>query len=216
MIAGPTQTKNKTFELLTFNDKHKSTDPVTGAAITPTPFQATAVGLSAASGTALPYLSLPRVFVLTGPDTCSASESVMNSLRGAGVEVIQIGSATCGKPYGFYPQDNCNTTYFSIEFKGVNAAGFGDYSDGFAPINSTAAATLAPNAVLPGCSIADDFSHALGDPAEARLAAALQYRAGGTCPAATGLGQPRQLKSLTATDGHMNKSAFLTNRILVR
>ena len=216
MVAGPTQTKDKTFELLTFNDKHKTVDPLNGGAITPTPFYTTALGFSTASGTPLPYLGLTRVYVLTGPDTCSASESVMNSLRGAGVEVIQIGSTTCGKPYGFFAPDNCGTTYFSIQFKGVNALGFGDYSDGFAPANSTAAATLAANAVFPGCSIADDFTHALGDPAEARLAAALQYRASGSCPAATGLGQARQLKSLAATDGYMNKNLFLTNRILRR
>ncbi len=216
MVAGPTQTKNKTFELLTFNDKHKTIDPVNGGAITPTPFFTTALGFSTASGTVLPYLGLTRVYVLTGPGTCSASESLMNGLRGAGVEVIQIGSKTCGKPYGFYDQDNCGTTYLSIEFKGVNALGFGDYSDGFAPANNAAAATLDPSAVFPGCTIADDFTHALGDPAEARLAAALQYRANGTCPSATGLGQARQLKSLAATDGYMNKSLFLTNRILRR
>ena len=56
--------------------------------------------------------------------TCSASEAIINGLRGVNVQVIQIGSITCGKPYGFYSQDNCGTTYFSIQFKGVNAAGF--------------------------------------------------------------------------------------------
>jgi hypothetical protein len=57
------------------------------------------------------------VFVLTGGGTCSASEAFMNGLRGVGVEVIQIGSTTCGKPYGFYAQENCGTTYFSIQFR---------------------------------------------------------------------------------------------------
>ena len=91
------------------------------------PFHSTTQGFSATPGQPLPTLNLPRVFVLTGPDTCSASESIINSLRGIGVEVVQIGSTTCGKPYGFYPQDNCGTTYFSIEFRGVNAMNFGDY-----------------------------------------------------------------------------------------
>ena len=50
--------------------------------------------------------------------------------------MVQIGSTTCGKPYGFYPEDNCGTTYFSIQFQGVNAKGFGDYPDGFTPANS--------------------------------------------------------------------------------
>ena len=118
------------------------------------------------------------MFVLTGPGTCSASEAIINGLDGVNVQVIQIGTTTCGKPYGFYPQDNCGTTYFSIEFSGDNAKGFGDYADGFSPQNSA----IPTNAVLPGCSTADDFTHQLGDPAEGRLAAALAYRNGQACP----------------------------------
>ena len=94
---------------------------------------------------------------------CSASESVVNSLRGVGVAVNLIGDTTCGKPYGFYPEDNCGTTYFAIQFQGVNAQNFGDYSDGFSPSSSVSAA----GASVPGCSVADDFGHALGDPATA-------------------------------------------------
>ncbi|MDZ7769432.1 MAG: hypothetical protein U5K38_10330 [Woeseiaceae bacterium] len=67
------------------------------------------------SGQALPTLDLPRVFVLTGPGTCSASESIINGLRGVDVDVVQVGSTTCGKPYGFYPTGNCGTTYFTIQ-----------------------------------------------------------------------------------------------------
>jgi hypothetical protein len=33
--------------------------------------------------------------------------------------------------------------------------------------------------------VADDFSHALGDVSEARLAAAINYRATGSCPVST-------------------------------
>ena len=80
--------------------------------------------------------------------------------------MIQIGSTTCGKPYGFYDFDNCGTTYFSIQFRGVNAKNFGDYTDGFSPQNSTGSARVR---CIPGCSVADDFSHALGDPNEGRL-----------------------------------------------
>jgi len=216
MIAGPTQTSGKTFELLTFNDKHPTTDPVTGETLSPIGFQSTAVGFSATSGTVLPHLDLSRVFVLTGPDTCSASESIINSLRGVGVNVIQIGSTTCGKPYGFYPQDNCGTTYFSIQFKGVNAAGFGDYSDGFTPANSSVASAWTAKAVVPGCAVADDFSHALGNASEARVAAALQYRSTGICPTASSLQSGAQLKQLSVSDGQVYKTPFLSNRILVR
>src|SRR5207302_3194359 len=58
MIAGPAATNGKTFEQLAFNDKYPTIDPVTGQPITPEPFQATAVGLSATSGQPLPSLGL--------------------------------------------------------------------------------------------------------------------------------------------------------------
>ena len=162
MIAGAGPTAGRTFDLQQFNSKHPSTNPVTGSAITPTPFHTTSQGYSTAPGQPLPTLNLARVFVLTTGATCSASEAVMNGLAGAGVQVIQIGSTTCGKPYGFYPQDNCGTTYFSIEFRGVNAQGFGDYADGFTP-------GVSGSASFPGCQVTDDFKHQLGDPQESLL-----------------------------------------------
>lgn len=176
MIAGPTRTAGKTFEKTTYNSKNPFGQT---AAQATTPFHSTSVGLGGTpAGRPLPQLGLSRVFVLTGNGTCSASEAVINGLRGVGVNVIMIGNTTCGKPYGFYAQDNCSTTYFTIQFKGVNDAGFGDYADGFVPAGT---GTTANN--LPGCMVADDFTHALGNPAEGRIAAALQYRANGTCPA---------------------------------
>ena len=75
-----------------------------------------------AQGEPLPTLDLDRVFVLTGPGTCSASEAIINGLRGIDVEVILIGETTCGKPHGFYPADNCGTTYFTVQFEIVNGA----------------------------------------------------------------------------------------------
>src|SRR5690242_20687454 len=195
MIAGSGFTAGKTFELTVFNAKHPSIDPFTGGPLLPIRFHTTTQGFSVASGTPLPTLNLSRVFVLTGAGTCSASESIINSLRGVGVQVIQVGSTTCGKPYGFVPQDNCGTTYFSIEFKGVNAVGFGDYPDGFSPANSLGGAA---GTLVPGCSVADDFSHALGDPNESRLAAALTYRAGSPCPAPSGFAPPRLNVSVQA------------------
>ncbi|HEY0747159.1 MAG TPA: S41 family peptidase, partial [Steroidobacteraceae bacterium] len=180
MIAGPSATAGQTFELSQFNSKHPTINPVTGAALTPLGFHATTQGFSTTAGQALPALNLTRVFVLTTASTCSASESIINSLRGVNVQVIQIGSTTCGKPYGFYPPDNCGVTYFSIQFQGINAQGFGNYPDGFTPQN-----TLTTQGVLlPGCSVADDFSHALGDSSEGLLASALSYQSNGTCPVA--------------------------------
>ena len=130
------------------------------------------------------------------------------------MDVVQIGSTTCGKPYGFYATDNCGTTYFSIQFKGVNALGFGDYTDGFSPNNTMSAAGTR----IPGCSIADDFSHPLGDQAEGRLATALGYRVNGAaaCGAATGIGPRALAVEMPVEDGQMFKSPWLENRILRR
>jgi len=212
MIAGPGPTAGQTFEVQQFNSKNPTTDPVTGQAIAPVPFHSTTQGFSTTAGQALPTLNLSRVFVLTGADTCSASEAIINSLRGVNVTVVQVGSTTCGKPYGFYPQDNCGTTYFSIEFRGVNAQDFGDYADGFSPANST----TPTNAIVPGCSVADDFTHALGDPAEARLAAALGYMTSATCPPASGLALARSARAtnLMAVDGRLPASPLRQLRIL--
>jgi carboxyl-terminal processing protease len=212
MIAGPGPTAGEPFELAQFNSKHPTIDPVTGATITPVGFISSTQGISATAGQPLPPLDLQRVFVLTGPSTCSASESIMNGLRGVGFTVIQVGSTTCGKPYGFYPQDNCGTTYFSIEFRGVNAVDYGDYTDGFSPSNS-----LSPtNSPVPGCSVADDFTHELGDQHEARLAAALAYRNTSSCPAPTGLGMARAKRALSAVDGRLPDSPLRQLKILRR
>jgi hypothetical protein len=180
MIAGPQPTAGQTFELIQFNAKHPSTDPVTGAAIAPTEFHTMTLGLSATRGQPLPSLNLMKVYVLTTSGTCSASEAVMNSLQGVGVQVIQVGTTTCGKPYGFYPADNCGTTYFSIQFRGVNARSFGDYSDGFSPSAAMTAST-GTHATFPGCTVNDDFTHALGDQNESLLFSALSYRATQSC-----------------------------------
>lgn len=212
MIAGPVPTAGRTFERLTFNDKHPNTDPVTGQALTPIPFHTTTQGFSAGTGAPLPTLNLQRVFVITGSGTCSASESIINGLRGVDVEVIQIGMTTCGKPYGFYPTDNCGTTYFTIQMTGVNAKGFGAYSDGFTPNNSIAGWLGEP---LPGCSVNDDFTHVLGDPAEGKLAAALQYRATGTCPSAPSSGPVGLQKSQLPVDaGFLARPAAREIRVL--
>lgn len=215
MIAGPGQTAGETFELQQFNKQYPTTNPVTGQAITPTPFHATTQGFSSTAGQPLPTLSLTRVAVITGQDTCSASESIINGLQGVGFTVYQIGATTCGKPYGFYPQDNCGTTYFSIEFQGVNAQGFGGYADGFSPANTTSAA----GTTVPGCSVADDFNHALGDPAESRLATALAYLANpqaATCPAPTARAAAAKLTPRQLLERIFVRSPLRDMRILRR
>lgn len=216
MIAGNGPTAGAVFEEIEFNDKHPTTNPVTGQPLEPMPFITTTTGsFSEPAGQPLPTLNLSRVFVLTGPNTCSASESIMNGLRGVDVEVVQIGSTTCGKPYGFFPTDNCGTTYFTIQFRGVNDKGFGDYADGFSPENTTSGFA---GEQLPGCSVADDFAHALGDRLEARLQAALGYlENNGSCPVASGVTMPGAAKvsaPLSATDGIIPRSPWREMRVL--
>lgn len=165
MITGPEQTMSKTFERTIYNDKLAAGSPI--------PFWPFAWGFAsprpAQAGTLLPYLNLRKVTILTSPGTCSASESIINGLRGIDIEVNLIGGQTCGKPYGFAPQPNCGTTYFAVQLKGVNDKGFGDYADGMAPT----------------CTVADDYGHALGDVNEGMLAAALRYRERKQCDSGT-------------------------------
>jgi len=183
MIAGSVATSGKTFELLRFNDKYPTINPVTGSTISPTPFynETSSYSTTYGAGVALPQLNLNRIFILATGSTCSASEAVINSLRGIDVEVIIIGDTTCGKPYGFYATDNCGTTYFTIQFDGVNDKGVGGYSDGFTPMNSPTGA----GDLLPGCYVNEDYSEQLGAMNESLVASALQYRVDGSCPAIT-------------------------------
>lgn len=178
MIAGDARTTGRVFEGLRFNAAAGNRNPVTGAVNDPLPFFRTGVGFTLANGAPLDTLNLSRVFILTTNSTCSASESIINGLRGIGVEVILIGDTTCGKPFGFFPEDNCGETYFTIQFQGVNDAGFGDYADGFIPADSTAAFGVR----TPGCSVSDDLDSELGDVGERLLATALSYRENGVCP----------------------------------
>jgi carboxyl-terminal processing protease len=174
MIAGPQVTTGKTFEQVLFNDKTRPETPV--------PFHAQSQGFGGPNplpkGTPLPALGLKRVTLLTTGNTCSASEAIINGLRGVDVQVNLIGGTTCGKPYGFYPTPNCGTTYFAVQFQGVNAKGFGDFADGMAPT----------------CDVTDDYQHQLGDAAEGMLAAALRYRSSGSCTPA--MGATRLLSSM--------------------
>ncbi|MES2831696.1 MAG: S41 family peptidase [Pseudomonadota bacterium] len=204
MIAGSAVTSGKTFERLRFNRKNPFG---LTAAEASTPFISTSD-----SNAPLPQLALPRVFVLTSGSTCSASEALINGLRGAGVEVIQIGSTTCGKPYGFFPEENCGTTYFAVQLEGVNHLGFGDYPDGFVPDGNPSLPTS-----IPGCVVADDFSRQLGDPMEARLAAALQYRIGGICPigaVSVASKQATRAGAETLTEPQLVRSPLRENRWL--
>lgn len=182
MIAGRNRTQGRTYSLLEFNGGTNIRNPVTGQVNEPIPFYDQGLGFSLPNGAPLDSLDLDRVYILSTEGTCSASEAVINGLRGVNVEVIVIGDITCGKPFGFYPTDNCGETYFTIQFQSNNDMGFGAYTDGFVPNTSTF-----PFGVrVPGCIVPDTLGPAeLGDENEGLLAAALQFRENGTCPAGT-------------------------------
>lgn len=183
MIAGPSATAGQLFEQLHYNDRRSSD---TNGAAAQTPFYDKSCLLGSKGCTLeqpLPALGLRRVYVLSQSSTCSASESIINGLRGIGIEVILIGGSTCGKPYGFSAKDNCGISYFPIEFVGTNAKGFGDYADGFVPGGAGASG-------VPGCAVADDFGRELGDPQEGQLAAALAHRIEGRCSPSLQLARP--------------------------
>jgi hypothetical protein len=104
-----------------------------------------------------------------GERTCSASEQVINGLRGTGVNVVAVGDITCGKPVGFLPRDDgWGTTYSVVNFEGVNALSQGRYFDGLAPT----------------CSVGEDFSLPIGDLSDPLLVAAAHHADNGACPVA--------------------------------
>lgn len=111
------------------------------------------------------FTGLRRVVIITSAATASASELLINALRPF-MPVVLVGETTYGKPYGFQSRSECGTTYSAVNFETFNARGEGRYVQGIAP----------------ACEVADDLDHELGDPAEARLAAALHYLRFGSCP----------------------------------
>ncbi|GAA4365346.1 S41 family peptidase [Kangiella marina] len=210
MVAGQAQTQGRIYEESVWNDKHPNVSPVTGESLDPIPFFSTTSDEATAPGGTLPSVNLNRVFVLSTGGTCSASEAFINGLRGIDVEVVLIGGTTCGKPYGFFPTDNCGTTYFTIQFRGENEKGFGQYADGFVPSTTDNGQDF-----VKGCTVADDFEHLLGDPNEAMLAAALDYRVSGSCPTTTEKPAQRNAYKGFVKDGSLLKSQRVQERLFL-
>jgi len=177
MIAGPGASSGKTFNKLVYNDK-RSGENYTYEFI---PY-ALNTSYYYDYTRPLPSLNLKRVTLLVDYQTASASEAVINGLKGIDVSVNLIGSTTYGKPYGFTPQRNCGRYYYAVEFKGENQKGYSAFDAGFPPT----------------CTVGDDLNFQLGDLVEPRLAEALQYLKSGQCtsvPSASikALGVPGQV-----------------------
>ena len=174
MVAGQAQTSNRVFQQIIQNPKLPTSDPF--------PFYGVEIDYEEGRLTnrRLPSPNLSRVYILTTGNSCSASESLINGLLGIDIEVVLIGGTTCGKPFGFFPEDNCGTTYFTIQLQTANEKGFGDYVEGFRP----AISPLFSDQVL-GCDLPDDLSQPLGNSEEGLLSAALNFMQNGTCPEAS-------------------------------
>ncbi len=83
-------------------------------------------------------VGLNRIYVLTSVNTASASELIINGLRGLDIDVRLIGTTTNGKNVGMESimSRNIGGYYYTvtpITFYSQNAKGFRDFSDGFTP-----------------------------------------------------------------------------------
>jgi len=109
-------------------------------------------------------MSLQKVIVITTRVTASASEAVMNGLKGF-VDVISIGDTTEGKPTGMNGWAVAEKYFFwPVTFKIVNANNQGDFFDGIAPEKL----------------VWDDITHDFDDRNEACLNEAIHYLETGT------------------------------------
>lgn len=80
-----------------------------------------------------------KIYIIGTYDTASASELVINALRGIDKEVVLVGTETNGKNVGMevvqttQPIDGYYYTFAPISFQSYNAKGQSDYDDGFIP-----------------------------------------------------------------------------------
>lgn len=136
--------------------------------------------------------SLNRVVVLTTEDSCSASELIINGLEPF-MDVVVIGSATCGKPYGSVGNEACGKQMNALQFEFVNANGVGGYYQGIAA----------------DCQVSDDLDRAIGDTTESLLNAALAYIQDGSCQSGVTRGRsdaPRAWRPFDAPASLLKKS----------
>lgn len=203
MIAGDDNTKNKFFAKLKLNyDAEANSPPKNKIPLVPIEFGKECQSYSTydCDDTVIDNLysrkyyslELDRVFILISNETCGASEALINGLRGADVEVILIGTNTCGLIYGSLPETNCGITYYGVQVQVKNGKDFGEYADGFTPSNTPSDKGVK----VKGCYVEDDLTKKVGTDDDTLLKAALQYRKDESCPAA-----PSSVPSYILTNG---------------
>ena len=126
--------------------------------------------------------------MITTRSSASASELVINSLRPY-MPVTIIGDTTYGKPVGQYGLRFCDKVLYPVAFSIKNANLEGDFFDGLAV----------------DCAAGDDYTHQLGDRAEASFAEALTFIRTGACSAAQRRREARALR--------MPQSIFRAHRL---
>lgn len=123
-----------------------------------------------------------RIAFITTSASASASELVTNSMIPyLGSNMALVGSNSFGKPVGQFGFDlsACDLRVRAVAFQTLNANNQGDYFTGLA--------SVVPNT----CRAGDDISRPLGDPAEASIAAALDFLGGRSCTAFSLSGQSK-------------------------
>ena len=108
-------------------------------------------------------LNLKRLVVLTGKNTASASELIINGLRPY-IPVITIGATTTGKSVGQNPIEYGKKTLYLVTFRCYNARNESDYLH---------------QGIPPDFPVEDDLTHPLGSPEEAMTKVALEYLGSG-------------------------------------
>jgi C-terminal processing protease CtpA/Prc len=128
-------------------------------------------------GAAINSLNLSKIYIITTGGTASASELVINGLVPY-ISVVQVGETTVGKNVGSitvydsptFGKTNRNPNHkYAMQplvLKIVNAADFGEYTDGLKP-------TLAQNELIGNLGV-------LGDPSEPLLSIAISNITGST------------------------------------
>ena len=148
----PKTLRGEVFSKLVYNDKHAKAN-TDERFLDPKP---------------LPEIDIERLVVITGPRTCSASEMFIHGLkaRHPSLQVISIGSKTCGKPYGFHPLSACGLSYQAVNFVVQNDKG----------------KPSEVNGMVPDCVAVDDYQSPFGSEADPLMSTARHWLRFGKCP----------------------------------
>ena len=135
-------------------------------------------------------LDLSRVFFITNEHSASASELVINGLE-PHMDVLHIGTATAGKPYGMYGFEFQDWLAFPVTAKSVNANGYGDYENG----------------IVPDKIVVDDHRYDWGDLNDPAIVQAINYIQYGNfdviAMALKGTNQPSVIKGANKLDSYL-------------